>query len=196
MSQPVKIRRFFPGDLTFPALIVMGLGLTIGAYLTPQDPPVPLVGWVILWLVNVMFILINIMFVIHRLKMGKNLKYVTRNMVVGWTDAKWAVKDTEFESSVDAYITKMRPKYPQVEKALAGCVVIFREPKWAIDQRKGKVAKYIAGLQDYNILEVGWNQYLTQTALWHEMTHRVFQLFEGDPPQDKAHEMMSKLGVS
>lgn len=195
MSTPVKIRRFFWGDLAFPAVFVLNLSLAVGAHMTEQDPPLPLVAWVILWLSVVGVLLINILFFLNRLRVGKDLKYQTRGMTVGWTDDKWSVKPEDFEASVDAYLEKLRPKYPDLEKALAGCIVVFREPKWPIDVKKGAVAQYVAGLQDYNVLYVGWRENLEWSALWHEMTHRVFQVFEGDPPQEVAHKMMMDLGI-
>ena len=196
MSSPVTLRRFFWSDLALPGLFLIGLGLAIGAHLTPQDSPVPLVGWLILWAVVLAFLIINLLFVYHRLTMGKELRYMTRGMIVAWKEDKYEVKDTVFEEAIDTYITMMKPKYPEVERALAGCVVLFREPKWPLHVKKGKVLKYAAGLQDNNVLYVGWHANLADSALDHEMTHLVFQVFENDPPEELAHTMMKSLGIS
>jgi len=183
-------------DLAFPAVFVIGLGLAIGAHLTPQDPPVPLVGWLILWTVVGGFLLINLLLVGHRLSMGKELRYQTRGMVVAWKEDKYAVSDIAFEKAIDDYLLVVQKKYPTAMSALAGCVVIFREPKWPLHVKKGKVTSYAAGLQDNTVLYVGWHANLAESALAHEMTHRVFQVFEKDPPEEVAHAMMRDMGIN
>jgi len=196
MSSPVKLQRFFAGDLVFPGVLLIALVAAIWATITPQDPPVSTAGWAILWSVPAVMLLINVLLAIQRESMGSALKYEYRGVVVAWENPQWAVPDVVFQPALDAYINKLKAKYPKIEDALKGCVILFREPKWTVDARPNSAAKYVAGLQDNTLIYVGWNADLSKTAFEHELTHRVFQVFEGDPPQDKAHQMMQAIGIS
>jgi hypothetical protein len=90
----------------------------------------------------------------------------------------------------------MRKEFRQAEDALRGCVVWFREPTWIQPPSGlGVVALRVAGVQDGQLLVVGWNKDLTKTALVHELAHRVLQIYGGNPPDFVAHQMMERLGV-
>jgi hypothetical protein len=104
------------------------------------------------------------------------------------------VPSEKLEPVVDAMLIKLAPKYPTAPLALKGCLVAFREPKW-IQYIPGVVSRKVAGVQDGAYLEVGWNEDLSKTALVHELVHRVFQVYAGDPDEALAHTMMQELGL-
>lgn len=171
--------------------------LAVGAHFTPQDPPVPFVGWAILWAAVLGMWGGCVLFFLKRWQHLKNLRFRIDliGLTVGWSDSRWAVKEEAVKEAVADLLAKMQPTYPNAAKALAGCVLFFREPTW-VQQTPGFVARKVAGLQDGMLLVVGWNENLKATATEHEMAHRVLQVFGGDPGEAIAHDMMRKLGVN
>jgi len=195
MVSPLKVKMFVISDLVPIAVNVITLGLAIGAHLTPQDPPIPLPGWVILWAVVVASFAMTIGMFVQRRNLFKQYRFVCDGIIVGWASDEYAVKPEEFQEQLRELLAILATGFPKAGEALYGCAVLFREPKWALDTRAGKLQNFVAGLQDGMFLQVGWNADLDKTALKHELTHRVFQVQAGDPPQDVAHKNMSDLGI-
>lgn len=171
--------------------------LAIGAHLTPQDPPVPFVGWAILWAAVLGMYAGCVLFFLKRWSHLKNLRFRIDliGLVVGWSDPRWAVKEEAIKEIVAELLAKMQPTYPNAAKALAGCVLFIREPEW-IQQTPGFVARKVAGVQDGQLLVVGWRENMKTSAAEHEMAHRILQVHAGNPSEAIAHDMMKKLGVN
>ena len=199
MTKPVNAKLFTPFDIGFWG----GLDLTvtllaIGACLTRQDPPVPPVGWIILWVTVAAFWGITALYFRWRWVHIKNLRFIIDppGFVVGWDKDQYCVNDQQVQMEYDDLIAKMTPAYPKAADALRGCVVWFREPTWVQDASPGLLPRKVAGVQDGMFLYVGWRADLKSSALKHEMAHRVLQVYAGDPVESVAHELMAKLGVS
>jgi hypothetical protein len=192
----MKKTLFTTGDVLFWGGFSVGsLALAIGAHLTPQDPPVPLVGWAILWSVVAGFWFTSIAYFIKKKRTLDMLHFVDRHgIVVGWKKPEYAVKQDDFEDQIEEMITKMLSAYPHCATALRGCLVFFVEPVW-YHQTPGFVARKVAGVQDGMLIYVGWREKLSESALQHELAHRVLQVFAGDPPEAVAHDMMQKMGL-
>jgi hypothetical protein len=85
--------------------------------------------------------------------------------------------------------------YAGANDALRGCMVWFREESWLMDTGPGTIARKVAGVQDGQLIYVGWRVDLSTSALKHELAHRILQVCAGDPPEALAHETMRRLGV-
>jgi hypothetical protein len=192
---PVKVRVFVWSDLLPIGISFAALAGAIGAHLTPQDTPIPLPGWIILWAVVAGFFSLTGLMFLQRRKLFQQYKFICDGIVVGWTSEKFAVKPEEFQEQLTELLAILAAGFPDAIKSLQGCAILFREEKWSLDTRPGKVEQFVAGLQDGMFIQVGWNSDLNKTALKHELTHRVFQVYAGDPPQAIAHAMMAELGI-
>jgi len=171
--------------------------LGIGAHLTPQDPPVPFVGWAILWAAIGGMYFVATMFFIRRWKQLGMLHFRLDpiGLVVGWAEDKYCVSGEMVEREVNDLLALMRSAYPDAEKSLRGCVVMMTEPKFICWPGPGFVARKVAGVQDGQLLYVGWREDLKTSALQHELAHRVLQVYAGDPAEEAAHELMAKMGI-
>ena len=172
--------------------------LGIGAHLTPQDPPVPFVGWAILWAAIGGMWFVAVLFFLRRWKQLKMLRFRLDSigLVVGWAEDKYCVSGEMVSREVEDLLALMRSAYPDAEKALRGCVVMMLEPKFICWPGPGFVARQVAGVQDGQLIYVGWREDLRSSALGHELAHRVLQVYAGDPAETVAHEMMTKLGIN
>lgn len=196
--KPVQAKLFTPFDVLFwGGLDLTVTGLAVGACFTKQDPPVPFVGWAILWVTIAMFWVITALYFRWRWVHIKNLRFVLDppGLVVGWDNDSYCVSGESVQAEYDELLRKMTPKYPDAAKALAGCVVWFREPTWIQDAQPGFIARKVAGVQDGFLLIVGWRANLKESALQHEMAHRVLQVYAGDPVESVAHQLMASLGL-
>lgn len=108
---------------------------------------------------------------------------------VTWDNAGHAIRQEEFEATIEQMLQKMECRYSTARVAIRECVVIFREPVWMFNGRK------VAGLQDGYIISVGWSKHLGDSALAHELGHRILQVCAGDPGEDYGHKIMMELGV-
>jgi hypothetical protein len=171
--------------------------LAVGACVTKQDPPVPVVAWIILWAAVASFWVITALYFRWRWDHIKNLRFVLDppGLVVGWDQDQYRVSAEAVQAEYDDLIAKVSGEFPQAASALRGCVVLFREPAWLQDVGPGIVARKVAGVQDGLLLIVGWRADLKASALKHEMAHRVLQVYGGDPVESIAHERMAKLGL-
>lgn len=187
---------FVWSDLVPILAFVSSLVLAIGVHLTPQDHHVPFPVWVLLWVVVVGFLIFNVVMFATRKKLFNQYRFACDGIIIGWTDDSFKVNPEEIQKQIKELLSVLSVPFPDALKALQGCAVLFREEKWSRDTRPGKTAQYVAGLQDGMFIQVGWNKDLNKTALKHELTHRVLQVYAGDPPQDIAHAMMAKMGIS
>lgn len=195
---PVGVKLFTPFDVLFwGGLDLTMTALAIGACVTKQEPPVPVVAWIILWVAVSSFWIITALYFRWRWDHIKNLRFVLDppGLVIGWTEDRFSVSADAVQAEFDDLIAKVSGAYPQAEAALRGCVVMFREPDWLQDAGPGLVARKVAGVQDGQFLLVGWRADLKASALKHEMAHRVLQVYGGDPVESIAHEQMAKLGL-
>lgn len=199
VTKPVNAKLFTLFDVLFwGGLDLIVTGLAIGACLTKQDPPVPPVGWIILWVTVAGFWGITALYFRWRWVHIKNLRFIQDppGFIVGWDKDQYCVSAEQVQMQYDDLIAKMLPSYPKAADALRGCVVWFREPTWMQDTAPGLVARKVAGVQDGMFIVVGWRANLAESALKHELAHRVLQVYGGDPVESVAHEMMAKLGIS
>lgn len=197
MKKPVNAKLFTPLDIAFwGGLDLVVTGLAVAASLTKQDPPVPPVGWIILWVTIASFWGISALYFRWRWVHIKNLRFILDppGFVVGWDNDLYCVSDEQVQMEYDDLIAKMSTAYPKAADALRGCVVWFREPTF-IQATPGFVARKVAGVQDGMLIVVGWRADLKSSALKHEMAHRVLQVYAGDPVESVAHEMLTKLGI-
>lgn len=198
VTKPVNAKLFTLFDVLFwGGLDFTVTGLAIGACLTKQDPPVPPVGWIILWATIAAFWGITALYFRWRSIHIKNLRFVLDppGLVVGWDNDRYCVSGESVQAEYDDLIVKMAAVYPKAADALRGCVVWFREPTWVQGASAGFLARKVAGVQDGQFLVVGWHADLKSSALEHEMAHRVLQVCAGDPVESVAHAMLSKLGI-
>jgi len=189
---------FTPFEIIFWTVFLgIPTGLGIGAAFTKQDPPVPFVGWAILVAAILGMYVIAALFLLRKWRWQKNLRIllVPPRLVVGWDNDLYCVNGEAVNAVVVDCVLKMRDAFPSAESALSGCVVWFREPTWLQQGAPGFVARKVAGVQDGQLLIVGWNEDLTKTALKHELAHRILQVYGGDPPEFLAHQKMADLGV-
>lgn len=137
------------------------------------------------WSAAVLYVFFSIYVLIVKLKPHPCVKYIAENgLLVGWTDDKWAVDRSQFNALVSEYLSKAETVFPGARSAVDGVVVIFREPIWYYHYRR------VAGLQDGAVLSVGWAENLSETALRHELGHRILQVLAGDPPEEEAHRIL------
>jgi len=171
--------------------------LGIGAHLTPQDPPIPFVGWAILWAAIGGMYLVAVLFFVRRWKQLKTFRFRLDpiGLMVAWAEDKYCVSGEMVQREVDNAVLLLRLAYPNAAQALRGCVVVMMEPKFFCWPGPGFVARKVTGVQDGQLLYVGWREDLSTSALKHELAHRVLQVFGGDPEESAAHELMAKLGI-
>jgi hypothetical protein len=197
VKKPVNAKLFTLSNvLIWGGLDLVVTALGVGASLTEQDPPVPLVGWIILWATIAGFWGITALYFRWRWVHIKNLRFVLDppGSVVGWADDQYCVFAEQVQAECDDLITKMSGAYPKAADALRGCVVWFREPTF-IQAVPGFAVRKVAGVQDGMFILVGWREDLKTSALKHELAHRVLQVYAGDPVESTAHEMLAKLGL-
>lgn len=196
--KPTRADLFTPFEIIFWTVFLgIPTGLAIGGSLTKQDPPVPAVGWIILWAAVSGMYFVAVMFFIRRWKCLNNLRFRLEpsGLTVGWADDKYCVSAEAVEAEVNDLLAKMTPTYPDAAKALRGCVAWFQEPSWVQDGGVGYMVRRVAGVQDGQLILVGWREDLKTSALKHELAHRVLQVCAGDPVESVAHEMMTKMGL-
>jgi hypothetical protein len=185
-------------ELTWLIFLLPPVGLGIGAAFTKQDPPVPFVGWAILVAAILGMHLVAVLYFLRKAKQQKSLRFMLTppGLVVGWKEDKYVVSGEAVEKEVLECITKMRPLFPSAENALRGCVVFFTDPTFIQPpERPGMLARRVAGVQDGQLIIVGWREDLSHSALKHELAHRILQVYDGDPPEVLAHSKMADLGV-
>jgi hypothetical protein len=193
-----KGRVFTLIELTWLPILVPCLGLGIAAAFTPQDPPVPFVGWAILVAAILGMHLIALLYFVRKAEMQKRLRFMLTppGLVVGWKEDKYCVSGEAVAKEVLECVTKMRVKFSNAENALRGCIVFFTDPVFIQPPaRPGMVARRVAGVQDGQLLIIGWREDLSTSALKHELAHRILQVYDGDPPEVVAHAKMADLGV-
>lgn len=196
---PYKPRVFMPSDaLVFGLLLSSVTGLAIAATVTHQDPPVPVAAWVILWAAVAGVWGVSVAILVYRWRWNKMIRFTLAppGLVVGWNDERFAVSADAVEAEVRSCVLKLTPTFPNAADALRGCVVWMREPAWLFAHGQAGVGtRLVAGLQDGELIIVGWRQDLSTSALQHELAHRVLQMQGGDPPEAQAHELFVKLGL-
>lgn len=198
-SSPVTQRVFTPFEVIYWSLFCgIPTCLAIGGHLTKQDPPVPLVGWIILWVAVLGMWVIAGLFMARRWKWIHWLRYTLNPVgcVVGWAEDKYCVSVEAVEEQIVEVLAKMIPRYAGAEAALKGCVLFFQEPTWVQDLGPGFVARKVAGVQDGTLLYIGWRENLSESALKHELAHRVLQVCANDPDETTAHKLMAEMGIS
>lgn len=197
MSTLIDRRLFTPVDILFWGLFLGSCtGFAIAAAVTRQDPPVPLQGWVILWAAVLAMWGIAAAFFVRRARFLKTLRFVLEpGVVFGWDSNQYRISEDAARLEVDDLLAKMTPSYPNAAAALAGCLVWVREPTWNQDGTVAFAARTVAGVQDGQLLLVGWREDLKTSALKHELAHRVLQVCAGDPHEAVAHELLAKLGL-
>lgn len=191
MSLPIKARLFVWSDLVFIGVSLLALICAVGAQLTRGNPTI---GLAIMWSVAVGCIVITTIMYLKRKKQIRCLRYWAKGMVVAWKESKYAVVDVAFETQVDDLLAKLKSTYPDAQRALNDCVVFFTDPVF-VQWSPGTAARKVAGIQDGPVIGVGWHQDLKQSALQHELCHRVMQVFGGDSPEEVAHRMMQQMGI-
>jgi hypothetical protein len=183
-------------SLFWIAFLCFPTGLGLGALFTKQDPPVPFIGWAIIGIVILCLYGGAGAFLYLKWKRQKNLRlYISPpGLAVGWDNDRYCVSGEAVSLVLANCLIKMREAYPCAEEALRGCIIWFREPVWA-QQTPSLLARKVAGVQDGQLIVVGWREDLTKTALEHELAHRIIQVCGGDPPEDIAHAKMSNVGI-
>jgi len=197
MSAIIDRRLFTPTNLIPWGLLVGSItGFAIAAAATKQDPPVPLPGWLILGGAVLVVWVIAVLFFVRRFRFLKTLRFILEpGVVFGWDNDKYSVSEDAAMLEIVDLLAKMTPAYPNAASALSGCLVWMREPEWAQGRTVGFAGRLVAGVQDGQLLLVGWREDLKTSALKHEMAHRVLQVCAGDPPEAAAHEILAKLGL-
>lgn len=205
MSQPFQPKLASTTDLiVFGGLALITLIFAVLVELNPENRTAEmLAGHIILWAVVVASFTLPLVFFLMRKRALDKFHYVTAHgIVVGWTAPEYAVRPEVIEQITATLLQKLdkHKMYSYAGKALAGCVVLFREPVFyneaVYDRSLGRwMTQKVTGLQDGLVLYVGWREDITTSALEHELCHRVLQVYAGDPPQDVAHKMMADLGV-
>ena len=191
-------RVFTPLEICFWTVFLgIPTGLGIGALFTKQNPPIPVIGWTILAIAILGMYSIATDYLLHKWRWQKNLRIllVPPQLVVGWKDERYCVSGEAVNAVITDCVSKMQGEFPDAVKALEGCVVWFREPTWIQQGAPGFIARQVAGVQDGQLLIIGWNVDLQKTALKHELAHRILQVYDGDPPENVAHQIMIRLGV-
>jgi hypothetical protein len=115
----------------------------------------------------------------------------THKCLVGWTGSKYAVSKSETEAVVDRTLATLEKEFADARKAVAGCVILFREPSWI----SLSTFRRVSGEQDGLLLTVGWHEDLEKTDLAHEIAHRVLQVCAEDPSEIDAHYIMSRFDL-
>jgi hypothetical protein len=199
--EPIKptIRTLFTGfELLFWGCFVgIPTALGIGAHLTPQDPPMPLVGWAILWAAIAGMWFVAVLFFIRRWKRLKTLRFRLDpiGLTVAWEDNRYCVSGEAVQLEVLDLISRLRTNYPHAVQAFRDCIVIMTAPSF-ICSGSGFIARMVAGVQDGQLIYVGWREDLHTSALQHELAHRVLQVYAGDPAEAVAHKMLSEMGIN
>jgi hypothetical protein len=195
---PYKGKIFTAIELTWIPILAAPTALGAIAAVTNQNAQIPPVGWIILLTAVLGMWLIAGLYFIRKAGYQKNLRFFINppGLVVGWADEQYRVDGEDVRATIANCVLKLREEYPRAEEALRGCVVWFREPTWVQPPSGlGVLAHRVAGVQDGQLLVVGWNADLTKSALMHELAHRVLQAQDGDLPDVLSHAKMEQLGV-
>ncbi len=170
-------------------------GFAIAATFTKQDPPVPVAAWIILWsAVLGLWLLAGIYFVMRFHFVRSVRAIVDPGIFIAW-DKGYEVDLGSVQKEINSLLARMAYEFPDASKALMNCYVRFREPEWLQDVGPGFVARKVAGVQDGMLIEVGWRPHVSDTALQHELAHRVLQVLGGDPVESIAHARMESWGL-
>lgn len=182
--------------LFWGAFCLLPVGAAIGALLTPQDPPVPIVAWMILFVTIVAMHFIAWIYFRRKWKslLSQHFWVTPPGLVIGW-DEGFDVDPAAVEREVVEVIKRMSQKYVGAEGALRGCLVHFTNPERLRDIAPGFVARKLAGAQQGELIIVGWRAAVGTTALKHELAHRVLQICAGEPDQETAHKIMAEFGL-
>ena len=175
-------------DLLFFVLFpVAALATAICASVTGAEA----VGQVVAWISAAAWVGISSGYLRSRYTSTSALKFKgAAGIWVAWSEAQYAVSTEEFNAEIGALIKAIVVDFPGAEASLNDCIVLFREPTW-IQWSSGRK---IAGEQDNTLVSVGWHQDLKQSALKHELFHRVLQVCAGDPEENSAHKIMREYG--
>ena len=191
-------RVFTPFEILFWSLFLgIPTALSVGAIFTKQDPPIPVVAWVILGLAVAGMWAGAGIFLYRKWSWQKLIRFllVPPGLAVGWAEDQYCVSSEAVQEELRGLVAKMSPEYPRAADALQGCVVFFREPAWLLHQPGSYLTRKVAGVQDGQLITVGWHEDLSKSALGHELAHRILQVYGGDPPEVIAHHLMARLGV-
>lgn len=115
----------------------------------------------------------------------------TCNIAVGWTYTGYAVKCDEVDLEIQRVLKAFEPKYGKLQPraALEKCVVEFVAPLFGEDGR------WVRGIQDATYCKVGWALHAADSALAHELGHRVLQVLVPGLDEKQEHELLSKIGL-
>jgi len=174
--------------LFFIAFPLASVVLAVYTLLTPQEASARLVscisamGWVA----------VSVVVLLQHYQTRRVLKFESKHQVrVGWLQPQYEVYPVVFDEEVESLLVKLEQGYPCARQALHGCTVIFREATWI---QLGTLRR-VAGEQDGEFIVVGWRPRIHDSALQHELAHRVLQVCAGDPSEERAHAVLVKLGL-
>jgi hypothetical protein len=171
----------------FVAVPLLAVAVTVGdsvALVRAAD------GLAIRWLAVLTYTVFSFWVMWRKSRPHPHFKFMSaQGVAVGWTRDIFRVDRDAFEALIEEYLTKAETVFPGARAAVNGSTVIFREPVWYYR------TKPVEGLQDHSILSVGWRPNLVETALRHEIGHRILQVLVGDPPEEAAHQILKDNGL-
>lgn len=174
------------------AIAAWAAGMAAWATATPGNP---LAGIVAVWLVVAAMLAICALYFWRRWTWVRQIHLDVLGLHVGWTDPRWSVEKLAVQTELTRAVMLTSVRYSDPMRALSGCVVLFREPAWTPPPSVNLPAGFrlVTGLQWDQVLEVGWRQNLAESALAHELGHRVVQVCGNDPPG--ADAILAELGL-
>lgn len=126
----------------------------------------------------------------RRLYLVDVFRYRTfHKILVGWTKDKYYVPQAEIERCVEETLCKLEVEFAGARTAVAGCVILFREPLWY----SLATMRTVSGEQDGLLISVGWRWRIEHTALAHEIAHRVLQVCANDPEELESHRILDRF---
>lgn len=178
--------------LWFGGFTVVSTVVSLGVTLTPGND---LLGIALTWSVCLAFWAISAIYFSTRAAALKTYLFTTPHQISVYAmSPDYEVYELEFNAEVIRVLRAMKVIYPTAEIALQGCVVVFREPTWW-QNVEWYYTRKVAGVQDHMVLQVGWHKDLRQSALAHELAHRILEICAADPEEPKAHRIIETLGI-
>lgn len=146
---------------------------------------------IIMWSLVLVSVIVVVVYIWQINKIPVKFTISDPSISICWYDEAYAVSKYDVIKETARVVNAFASMYTResVINALNGCHVFIREPKWSNNGRT------VAGLQYGATIEIGWYKLFETSAYAHELGHRVLEVCGGDPEENAAHVVLSKIGL-